>query len=122
MTFWIVVIGIPAGVTALVLAFAFSWKAGAALIAAIVAGFVGLYLASRPSHLERLVAEDPRNTDSTGRPTVDCHHTRFSYRGTPLHNCALHYFDFSTHVCVRLKPDDELGYLPPHRCGIQGGT
>jgi hypothetical protein len=116
MAFWILVVGLPAAAAALTVGFALSWKLGAAIVAGALVALVVADLATRPSHLERLVARDPDNADSEGQPSAHCHRTRFRYHGVRLNDCRLQYLFFNEHVCVALLAGDELQYFESTRC------
>jgi hypothetical protein len=118
MTFWILVVGVPAALAAVVVGFVVNRYLGITTIILLIGAVALLGILAAPSHLERLVAADDRNQDSEGPPSVSCRGTKGRYSSVRLSDCHLEYLFWDKRVCVALLPNDELRYLDPSRCGI----
>jgi membrane protein implicated in regulation of membrane protease activity len=125
MTFWILVVGVPAALAAIAVAFALSRKIGVVLVtcfgAILVTGGIAAYLSMRPSHVEKLVARDYEYLGRGGKlPHVECGARRAKYRGTAVNLCTIGSGSDADRVCVALFSNDRLRYLDFGRCEEQG--
>jgi hypothetical protein len=118
MAFWIIVVGFPAAVVALIVAFVVNRYLGISILVAIGAALALMVILNQPSHVEALVsAAFP--TDSGYHPRADCHRARTPDRGHPVYRCTLKGSGFlqdERRVCVELLPDDEVQPLDDLRC------